>query len=181
MTAKLSWQNILTPEGRDGDNRWARLVPEPKADVEEQVRELGEDPPPGGADVMVVRGERCRDSQSLFREWASSLNFPDYFGRNWNAFDECLTELVERYEEDDFTERQRPDTVLILVLRSIELLRDESSHLRMLTEFMRNAAFGLGWEMTDKPRLAEMRIVFQCEPQETEALKERFGRVGLDL
>ena len=41
----------------------------------------------------VVRGHKCRSTQALFDEFAAALQFPYYFGENWNAFDECLADL----------------------------------------------------------------------------------------
>ena len=33
------------------------------------------------------------DDETLFSIVSDALNFPDYFGRNWNAMDECLADL----------------------------------------------------------------------------------------
>lgn len=43
--------------------------------------------------VVILDGSKMRDSQSLFREFADKLQFPDYFGFNWDAFDECIADL----------------------------------------------------------------------------------------
>jgi len=40
-----------------------------------------------------VRGSRSRTRQDLFTEWAAGLGFPDHFGRNWDAFTDCLRDL----------------------------------------------------------------------------------------
>lgn len=37
-------------------------------------------------------GSRIYDKQSLLTEAAKALSFPDYFGMNWDAFEECITE-----------------------------------------------------------------------------------------
>lgn len=37
-----------------------------------------------------------RTRQQLFDELARVLELPGYFGRNWDALDECLRELAER-------------------------------------------------------------------------------------
>ena len=43
--------------------------------------------------VAVLRGERMQDYKSLYQEIAAALQFPYYFGNNWNALDECLKDL----------------------------------------------------------------------------------------
>ena len=43
--------------------------------------------------VAILRGERMQTIKSLFHEIAAALQFPYYFGDNWNALDECLKDL----------------------------------------------------------------------------------------
>ncbi len=45
------------------------------------------------AAVCYLRGKLCDDVNGFFREVSSALRFPYYFGWNWNAFDECITDL----------------------------------------------------------------------------------------
>ncbi|MFE2109068.1 barstar family protein [Kitasatospora sp. NPDC059463] len=44
--------------------------------------------------LHLVHGDRCRTRAALFAEWAGSLAFPDYFGHNWDAFEECLHDTL---------------------------------------------------------------------------------------
>jgi len=41
----------------------------------------------------MIEGTRCLSVEDLFNEFAIKLKFPDYFGANWDAFDECLNDL----------------------------------------------------------------------------------------
>jgi RNAse (barnase) inhibitor barstar len=43
--------------------------------------------------IKLVHGENCLTTPQLFDEFSSVLEFPEYFGRNWDAFDECMTDL----------------------------------------------------------------------------------------
>ena len=56
-----------------------------------------EDRPPmesrAGRCVCFVDGKKCATTQTLFSEFAGQLSFPSYFGRNWDAFDECMSDL----------------------------------------------------------------------------------------
>jgi hypothetical protein len=43
--------------------------------------------------VRMVRGKNMGSVSALFSEFAAALQFPCYFGKNWNAFDECVADL----------------------------------------------------------------------------------------
>ncbi|MDH6140277.1 hypothetical protein P3T35_002285 [Kitasatospora sp. GP30] len=66
-----------------------------------------------------VRGSHCRTRPGLFREWAAGLRFPDYFGHNWDAFEECLGDLLRP------PGAVGPVAVLLLVTEADQLLADE--------------------------------------------------------
>lgn len=49
--------------------------------------------PPTGLALKVIKGRHCKTPATLFAEFARALEFPDYFGHNWDALEECLTDL----------------------------------------------------------------------------------------
>lgn len=42
---------------------------------------------------LLLRGTRMAVRESVFQEFAAALQFPFYFGENWNAFNECVADL----------------------------------------------------------------------------------------
>jgi RNAse (barnase) inhibitor barstar len=48
---------------------------------------------PDGFVLRVIRGRKCRSTAGLFADIAEALEFPDYFGHNWDALEECLADL----------------------------------------------------------------------------------------
>jgi len=44
--------------------------------------------------VRKVRGRKMRTEPELFDEFAAAWQFPAYFGENWAALDDCLTDLA---------------------------------------------------------------------------------------
>src|SRR6266571_4182253 len=49
-----------------------------------------------GVALFCLDGRRCRTKRSLFEEWSTALEFPAYFGHNWDAFNDCFRDLVDR-------------------------------------------------------------------------------------
>jgi hypothetical protein len=43
--------------------------------------------------VRVIRGWKCGDVAALHSEIGAALQFPSYYGENWDACDECITDL----------------------------------------------------------------------------------------
>jgi hypothetical protein len=79
----LSWTELLDP-----DSPWALLAIGPESSLDGFAGECL-----AGTECRIVRGGNCRDSVQLFREWAAALQFPYYFGHNWDAFEECIRDL----------------------------------------------------------------------------------------
>lgn len=46
-----------------------------------------------GAVVIILEGSRMTTDTAFYDEISDKLSFPDYFGRNLNALNECLTDL----------------------------------------------------------------------------------------
>jgi hypothetical protein len=74
------------------DGPWLHPVVATEAELCDQVAELSK-----AANLRVVcrriRGNKARTVQGWFDECSAALQFPCYFGENWNAFDECITDL----------------------------------------------------------------------------------------
>lgn len=49
---------------------------------------------PGGLAVRVIRGWKCATAEALHDEVGAALQFPGYYGENFAAMDECITDLA---------------------------------------------------------------------------------------
>ena len=58
----------------------------------QRVRILAGEAFPSSLRVARLDGEAARDRETFFTEIARILVFPDYFGRNWDAVYDCLTD-----------------------------------------------------------------------------------------
>jgi RNAse (barnase) inhibitor barstar len=48
---------------------------------------------PPGFVLRTLSGKKCKTKGGLLTEFAQVLEFPDYFGHNWDALEECLMDL----------------------------------------------------------------------------------------
>ena len=64
----------------------------PEGEANNLVYELQCNPEDGA--VRVIRGWKCASYAALHNEVAAALQFPGYYGENWDAMDECITDLA---------------------------------------------------------------------------------------
>jgi hypothetical protein len=67
---------------------WAHLLIVPDG----RTFDVAHSVPPNFA-VKMVAGVKCKTKAGLLSEFARALSFPDYFGHNWDALEECLADL----------------------------------------------------------------------------------------
>ena len=46
-----------------------------------------------GTEIFYLDGREIRDKQSFLQKVAEVMRFPDCFGYNWDALEECITDL----------------------------------------------------------------------------------------
>ncbi|HCQ20107.1 MAG TPA: barnase inhibitor [Anabaena sp. UBA12330] len=44
--------------------------------------------------VFYLDGKKINSKQTFLKQAAEAMEFPKYFGNNWDAFDECITDLT---------------------------------------------------------------------------------------
>lgn len=107
-----------------------------------------------------VRGRRMRSTDGLMAEMSAALQFPHYFGENWAALDECLSDM-------DWLLPTK--AIVVLVGEPSDVLRDEPiDELQALVKAISNAsetynspiAEGEWW---DRPAVP-FHIVLQTDP-----------------
>lgn len=82
---------LISAPAAVADTRWGYVLigSERDADLSATAQAAA-----GSATVRILRGQRCGSVTGLYREWAAALQFPYYFGNNWDAFDECVNDLA---------------------------------------------------------------------------------------
>jgi RNAse (barnase) inhibitor barstar len=110
------------------DAPWAYFVACDEGDIDD----LAFDRRPGEDEVAfrILRGRRCSNERRLFQEWAAALQFPYYFGENWDALYDCLTDL-----------EWLPARGYCLAITQIDaMFRFRDSEFRILTSVLAGAA-----------------------------------------
>lgn len=77
-------QAIIVGQGDPGIYRWV-----PTITTEHLLRSVAA----SSGRCFYLDGARMTEPQLLMQEFAKQLEFPDYFGHNWDALEDCLTDL----------------------------------------------------------------------------------------
>jgi RNAse (barnase) inhibitor barstar len=57
--------------------------------IDKIIEELAEQ----GIQVFYLNGREISSKETFLRKAAEAMHFPSYFGANWDAFDECITDF----------------------------------------------------------------------------------------
>jgi len=116
--------------------------------------------------VRLLRGTKMLTSGDLYDEFAAALQFPCYFGENWNAFDECLTDL----------EWLPGSGYVLLIMDSLHVLSNQRSELGVFMRIIRDVA--IEWRKTrDMP----FHVLFQCIDADVSTLTAAMGDDMVDV
>lgn len=96
-----------------------------------------------GFQFFYINGSQVSNKETFLNEVALSLQFPDYFGKNWDALQDCLTDLewvsaqgyVIFYEDAESFAQQNPQDwkIALNVLSSaVEFWQEEDIPMYVL-------------------------------------------------
>ncbi len=104
-------------------------------------------------DHVSLDGQECDTKATLMEAFSSKLDFPDYFGHNWDALYDSFTELLWDLESNQYlvifskadallNNGEEADTFHLLdVLKSsVEEVADEECDVKLKTVFLVNDA-----------------------------------------
>ncbi|MEU5880964.1 barstar family protein [Spirillospora sp. NPDC047279] len=110
-----------------------------------------------GLRVFALDGRTVRDKESFLRRCAEVFEFPDWFGANWDALEDCLTDLswapapkgyLIGYESwNDLAEADQGSfrTALDVFAEAVESWRDSDTPMTVLLSSAEAEAEGVPW------------------------------------
>lgn len=122
--------------------------------------------------ITMLSGSDLLTKESAMTAIGTAMSFPSYFGRNWEALRDCLTDLswIE-------------SNVVVLVIEQAEVLQTESEVVRKLqhcfsraVEYWRNP-----WDIGEMYRkVSRFHILLRADSSVLAALETRFGEAACD-
>ena len=130
---------------------------------------------PDDTAVRFLRGKKMLRVSGLFDEFAAALQFPNYFGENWNAFDECINDL-EWLESNKY--------LIFLLDAQIILREEESSEFDLFCKIIGGAAedFGRGLNYLNPQEPGPPKgfhVIFQVPASKLDALERRLIELSI--
>ena len=122
--------------------------------------------PPTEFALRVIKGAKCQTPAGLLTECARALDFPDYFGHNWDALEECLADL----------EWLPAKGYILLITDAAHVLPDDEAEYETFLEILRDAgeAWGSGQAGMGARRVAPFHVLFAVSERE-KAQRARWG------
>jgi len=165
MKQVLDWELLLAE-----DCPWACFAVCPEEHIDRFVQSAQME---RGIIARIIRGRRCSSVEALFQEWAAALQFPYYFGNNWDAFEECISDL----------EWLSGRAFVIFITQVERVLPSLNREFRMLLEILQSSVADLrsreGREDCGRGSGTHLRFVFHSHHEHASAARERLAGAGL--
>jgi IS1 family transposase len=166
----IDWEPLLAPVPP-----WAHLLACEAGELDRAVgRFKSLHPRRHDVIVRIMRGYRSRTKSELLSEWAAALQFPWYFGHNWDAFHECIRDMAWL----------SASSYVYVIEQSDMLLKREAHRLTTQIEIFASSAvewaeYGEGGPQWRRNTL--FHVVFQCKPALADATRDRLAAAGAQL
>lgn len=157
---------ILTRTARPWVHRWVGSG----SDLSDAVVALETSEAPGRVAARVLRGRKATTKRAFLDEASAALQFPAYFGHNWDAFADCLTDLAWLHA----------DAAVICIADAGHLLenasaRDVDALVEVLTEAVRTVnAEGRGVGPNS------LHLVLHTTPEDLDLFEQRWADSDLN-
>ncbi len=114
--------------------------------------------PPTEFALKIIQGVKSLTTDGLLTECARALDFPDYFGHNWDALEECLTDL----------EWLPAKGYILLITDAGCVLPDDEEEYETFLEILRDAgeAWGAGQAGMGARRATPFHVLFAVSERE---------------
>lgn len=188
----LSWGKLRasshSAQGHALSDAWARVMRCPKAGLDAAADSLRSGYIEGGGHVVLVDGAICQTTEDLFVTFAGALSFPDYFGGNWDAYDECFSDLLILDDGGlgvEFGDRPGvPARHLVIIIADADLLlgmdRNRSAERRRFIGTLQWAASGRGGDDLRRGlTLASLTVILHSVPEAADALTDWLSDANL--
>ncbi|MEO8184411.1 MAG: barstar family protein [Deltaproteobacteria bacterium] len=121
--------------------------------------------------IGSLRGWKMRERQGVFDQFGALLQFPRYFGGNWNAFVDCLGDL----------DWLRASGFLLVLMDAGDVLRDgDPDEFGLLLRLLEQTAEAFAAVTEFRPALP-FHVLLHATPERATELEERLAAEGRAL
>jgi len=124
-----------------------------------------------GLFIGSLRGWKMQKRDGVFEQFAALLQFPRYFGGNWNAFVDCVGDL----------DWLRASGFLLVLLDTPEVLREgDPDEFGLLLQRLENSAQAFAGATEFRPALP-FHVLLHATPERAGELERRLAALGRDV
>jgi hypothetical protein len=121
----------------------------------------------------LIDGDNCGTKADFFKQIGEALEFPDFFGSNWDAFNDMVSDLSWL----------EGDAYLLMVENATDLLSSATDRdFNILLEtFADIHAENRNLSLDDGEEYAALHVLFQCTPAQKADFVSRLEEAEVDF